>query len=395
MGAIYHGHLATAIRLLEMEPFNPSEEKVVEQFWKVSDYVLEKMSGRQPEEDIYKDWEKLMELLGPLGFGFDNDRLSASIRLHMMDVVETLARVKARDQMGCSMLMHLCLASWLPPDILDLMLRKVIGVIDMDEINATDISSKTAVDFALSESNIQALIMLQVVGATDINEKTVFQRAVMEDAAYVIQSLLIAAPGGEDRQKLKASVEEQSSDAAWKTSKSGMWVVKQGEGPPRATFCTCFLPSPDTRLKVRYPVVFGRSFPKVDALTRAAEASSVLEKWRSQEGLVPMERQVFDLTGYDGYDVWRGAVTCWICKRIHDQKNKNDSWIGPLTMRIQKEKEDLDTAFNLKIFMHHDCVKNLNMGLGGKNESTENGFAAKFERAKQFNRFKSYADEFT
>lgn len=125
----------------------------------------------------------------------------------------------------------------------------------------------------------------------------------------------------------------------------------------QGTFCTCFIPAQCQELRVRYPLIFGRTFPHIKALVRDPNAGKVLEDYRNlcdrlhQEeleksgkniGLIPVPKNpkgesLGALTGLDGLDTYMGRVQCWICKKTHCG---SESWIGPVALQLKFEMED-------------------------------------------------------
>merc|ERR550534_2639828 len=127
----------------------------------------------------------------------------------MIPVLETLSRMKARDQMGSTVLMHCCSAQ-MSEEIQEVLVRKVLATVTKAELNATDHCEKSAVDYAVESGCFQASKLLQDAKAVDMNGHTSFQRDVLQDSAPLVQFLLTALPKGRRRETLQEAATRNS-----------------------------------------------------------------------------------------------------------------------------------------------------------------------------------------
>lgn len=136
-----------------------------------------------------------------------------------------------------------------------------------------------------SSSTTSAKLLLDF-NAKDQNGHDVFQRATLENNAHLVQFLLSCS----------STVTSTETDACGWNSGQNLWLVRRGTNA-QGTYCTCFVPAPVRELKVRYPLIFAKTFPRVKALLRDPNAGQVLEQYRTimaqeaaqnDRGLVPV-----------------------------------------------------------------------------------------------------------
>eukprot|EP00392_Amoebophrya_sp_AT5.2_P005493 g5502.t1 len=330
---------------------------VLPEFWYCADYVLDKLAqGTFPlvpleeEESAHtarlQQLQELWTLLGALGFGTSplNDRVSQAIGLEQLQLCTFLSLIKARDSNRRTALMCACK---MKTAIHEGMVKFILEKVPDCEVNATDQWNKSAVDYVMESSSTSSAKLLLDYGAKDAQGQDVLLRATLENNAHVVQFLLSYAT---------SSGAANDSDAAGWAAGQNLWMLRRG-AQAQGTFCTCFIPAQCQELRVRYPLIFGRTFPHIKALVRDPNAGKVLEDYRNlcdrvhQEeleksgkniGLIPVPKNpkgesLGALTGLDGLDTYMGRVQCWICKKTHCG---SESWIGPVALQLKFEMED-------------------------------------------------------
>ncbi|CAD7975153.1 unnamed protein product [Amoebophrya sp. A25] len=329
---------------------------VLSEMWYCADFVLDKLSqGTFPmipiEEDEaahaakVKNLQELWTLFGALGFGTaNNDRLSAAIESELLQLCTFLALIKARDDQKRTALMLACRRKTaIHEGIVKFILERVPDC----ELNAVDSMGKSAVDYVMESSSTSSAKLLMDYAAKDANGQDVLLRATLENNAHIVQFLL-------SYQASSQSANE--TDAAGWAAGQNLWLLRRG-AQAQGTFCTCFIPAKCQELKVRYPLIFGRTFPQIKSLVRDPNAGKVLEDYRSlcerlqKEELErsgknvaiiaipqnPKGESLGAMTGLDGLDIFMGRIQCWICKKRH---TGHESWLGPVALTLKLDGEE-------------------------------------------------------
>ncbi|CAD7947299.1 unnamed protein product [Amoebophrya sp. A120] len=329
---------------------------VLPEFWYCSDFVLDKLAqGTYPlvpleeDEQIHatrlSQLQELWTLFGALGFGTaNNDRVTRAVQLELLQLATFLALIKARDSSKRTVLM---LACRMKNPVHEGMVKFILEKVPDCELNALDQWNKSAVDYVMESSSTSSAKLLLDYGAKDAMGQDVLLRATLDNNAHVIQFLL---------SYVQTTGAAGDSDAAGWSAGNALWLLRRG-AQATGTFCTCFIPANCQELRVRYPLVFGRTFPRIKSLVRDSNAGKVLEDYRNlnerleQEqkeregkniGLIPVPKNpkgesLGALTGLDGLDIFVGRVQCWICKKTH---TGSESWVGPVALQLKFEAKN-------------------------------------------------------
>lgn len=366
--AFLAGHIATARLLLRWAISTKKAPLSQNGDWQCKmlvDLVLDKVGNQErrvtscPLDQKTKEEAKAQELkdflkeLEEFGYAVEAcDRLSTIIALGVVPVICALAKMRVHDRDGRSALMLVAEASSTGGAALVDCARYMLTALSPAELelNTKDIHGKTAVDYALEYGQEKIGALLMDCGAVDGHGHDIFSRAVRDNNAHFVQHLW---------QVRDVELETTANDGHRKLMLVPSSPGANGKQGPRATLCTCFIPTAKCdQGEVRYPLVFAQTFPRTKRLSTDPGANKVLDYFRNRHlnNVKSKARgtSLDELTGFDGCDIYNGLIPCWICGKAHDQKVfPAQSWVGPVHLALPAE------APQVRLFMHHTCAASL------------------------------------